>query len=60
MPGKKAHHPRDRKAAGTHDVHPIPGKGRKSSAQTEGQFSRDRKGRRGQYGAAGNSPLIEK
>jgi hypothetical protein len=48
MPGKKAHKPRNIDNA----------KGRK--AQTRGQFERDPKGRRGQYGAAGDAPLTKK
>ena len=33
---------------------------RKSAGQTEGQYERDPKGRRGQYGSAGNAPLMKK
>ena len=53
MPGKKAHHPREnaKKPAGAN---------RKSSAQTEGQFGRDPKGRTGQFTAAGDPPLMKK
>jgi len=36
------------------------GKHRKSAGQTEGQYERDTKGRRGQYGMAGNAPLMKK
>ncbi len=60
MPGKKAHKPRNVKGAGAHGVHPVPDPARKSTGQIEGQFSRDPKGKRGQYGSAGNSPLIKK
>lgn len=59
MPGKKAHKTRIVKGAGLHGVHQT-AHGRKSAGETEGQFSRDRKGRKGQYGTAGNSPLIMK
>jgi hypothetical protein len=45
---------------GTHGMHPRAGWSRKSSAQTAGQYSRDTKGRKGQYGGAGDSPLIKK
>ena len=48
MPGKKAHKPRNTQNA----------KGRK--AQTRGQNERDPKGRQGQYGGAGDAPLIMK
>lgn len=48
MPGKKAHKPRNTVNA------------RKSGGQTAGQSERDPKGRKGQYGAAGDSPLIKK
>jgi len=60
MPGKKAHKPRDVENAGTHGVHSQAGQRRKSTGQTVGQFSRDPKGRKGQFGAAGDSPLIKK
>ncbi|MCL4401155.1 MAG: hypothetical protein M1436_00625 [Acidobacteria bacterium] len=50
MPGKKAHKPRNME----------PPRGRKSTGQTNGQFERDPKGRKGQYGGAGDSPLIKK
>jgi hypothetical protein len=60
MPGKKAHKPRNVGNAGMHGVHQQAGRGRKSSGQTEGQFSRDGKGRKGQFGGAGDSPLIKK
>jgi hypothetical protein len=36
------------------------GKHRKSTGQTEGQYERDPKGRHGQYGSAGNPPLMKK
>lgn len=45
---------------GTHGMHPPAGRSRKSDAQTQGQFSRDGKGRKGQYGGAGDAPLIKK
>ena len=41
-------------------VHLQLGKGRKSAGQTQGQFERDSKGRKGQFGSAGDSPLIKK
>jgi hypothetical protein len=34
--------------------------GRKSAGQTQGQFERDVKRRRGQYGGAGDAPLMKK
>ncbi len=43
-----------------HGIHKQAAQGRKSAAQTEGQFGRDMKGRKGQYGGAGDSPLIKK
>ena len=60
MPGKKAHKPRIVANAGLHGIHLQAGHGRKSTGQTEGQFSGDVKGRKGQFGGAGNSPLIKK
>ena len=60
MPGKKAHKPRNVPSAGMHGVHPALGHGRKSTGQTEGQFGRDMKRRKGQFGGAGDSPLIKK
>ena len=47
MPGKKAHKPRNTANA-------------KRRSQTGGQNERDPKGRRGQYGGAGDAPLIKK
>jgi hypothetical protein len=55
MPGKKAHVKRN-----TDITTKAAGKARKSTGQTEGQFSRDPKGRKGQFAAAGDSPLIKK
>jgi hypothetical protein len=60
MPGKKAHKPRILENAGMHGVHQQMSGGRKSAAQTEGQFGRDMKGRKGQYSHAGGAPLIKK
>ncbi len=60
MAGKKAHKPRIVRNAGMHGVHQQAAQGRKSTGQTEGQFGRDTKGRKGQYGGAGDSPLIKK
>ena len=34
--------------------------GKNATSQTRGQFERDPKGRKGQYGGAGDSPLIKK
>ena len=48
------------KDAGTHGVHERKGHARKSEGETVGQYARDPKGRKGQYGMAGNSPLIKK
>ena len=60
MPGKKAHKNRIVENAGMHGIHQQAAQGRKSAAQTEGQFGRDTKGRRGQFGGAGDAPLIKK
>ncbi len=60
MPGKKSHKSRIVKGAGNHGVRQPPARARKSAGETEGQYARDPKGRRGQYGAAGNAPLIKK
>ncbi len=60
MPGKKAHKPRDKGDPGDHGVQSAPGAGRKSTGQTEGQFGRDRKGRKGQYTGAGDAPIIKR
>ena len=46
--------------AGVHGVQKHAGHGRKSTGETEGQFARDPKHRHGQYGGAGNPPLIMK
>jgi hypothetical protein len=45
---------------GAHRMHPPAGRSRRNSGQTEGQYARDAKGRKGQYGGAGDSPLIKK
>lgn len=34
--------------------------GKKMTAQTRGQFERDPKGRKGQFTAAGDSPIVKK
>ncbi len=60
MPGKKAHKSRLVENAGMHSVHQAAGQARKSAGETEGQYARDLKGRRGQYMSAGNPPLIKK
>jgi hypothetical protein len=60
MPGKKAHVSKIVENAGLKGVHAQPGKGRKSSGKTEGQYTRDPKGRKGQFTAAGDSPLTKK
>jgi hypothetical protein len=60
MPGKKAHQPRDPGKAGTHNVQQPPGRARKSSGQTEGQFGRDPKGRKGQFSGSGDAALNKK
>ena len=57
MAGKKAHKPKAMAAGG---VHAQAGRSRKSTGQTNGQYERDQKGRKGQYGGAGDSPLIKK
>ena len=60
MPGKKAHKSRIVPNAGMHGINNQVAGGRKSTGQTEGQFSRDAKGRKGQFGGAGDAPLIKK
>ena len=60
MPGKKAHRRRNVEHAGMHGVAEGTAHGRKSAAQTEGQYARDAKRRRGQYGGAGDPPLMKK
>lgn len=60
MPGKKAHKPREMGTTGSHNVAAHGGPGRKSTGQTVGQFGRDPKGRKGQYGGPGDSPLTKK
>ncbi len=60
MPSKKAHKPRNVENAGMHGIHSQAAPGRKSTGQTEGQYSRDGKGRKGQYTGAGDSSLIKK
>lgn len=60
MPGKKAHVKKNIENAGMHGVHQQVAAGRKSAGQNEGQYMRDMKGRKGQFTAAGDSPLIKK
>jgi len=60
MPGKKAHIHKNTENAGMHGVHKQAAPGRKSTGQTEGQYARDTKGRKGQFTAAGDAPLIKK
>jgi len=60
MPGKKAHKNRIVENAGMHGIHQQAAQGRRSAAQTEGQFSRDDRKRKGQFGAAGDAPLMKK
>ncbi len=60
MPGRKAHKNRIVQNAGMHGVHQQIAGGRKSAGQTDGQFDRDPKGRKGQFTAAGDAPLIKK
>jgi hypothetical protein len=59
MPGKKAHKPRNLEM-GARRVNARVGGARKSAGQTAGQYERDPKRRMGQYGGAGNPPLIKK
>jgi hypothetical protein len=59
MVGKKARRAKVLEGSGTHGVHGKP-HGRKSEGETPGQFTRDMKGRRGQFSGAGNPPLIKK
>jgi hypothetical protein len=56
MPGKKAHKPAIVKGAGTHGARSSG----KRVGQTPGQFARDPKGRKGQFGGAGDAPLTKK
>ena len=60
MPGKKGHKNRVVQGAGIHGVHQQAAQGRRSAAQLEGQFGRDNKGKKGQFGAAGDAPLMKK
>ena len=60
MPGKKAHKPRIVENAGIHGVHRQAAQGRRSAEQIEGQAHPDWKGRRGQFGGAGDAPLTKK
>ncbi len=41
-------------------VHTKASPGRKSAGQNDGQYMRDTKGRKGQYTAAGDAPLMKK
>jgi hypothetical protein len=41
-------------------VHKQAAPGRKSTGQNDGQYMRDTKGRKGQYTAAGDAPLMKK
>jgi len=60
MAGKKAHIHKDIQNAGMKGVHKQAAPGRKSTGQTDGQYMRDTKGRKGQYTEAGDSPLMKK
>jgi hypothetical protein len=60
MPGKKAHRRRDPGHVGLHGVGDPTAHGRKSAGQTQGQYERDVKRRHGQYGGAGDPPLMKK
>jgi hypothetical protein len=60
MPGKKAHINKIIENAGMHGVNKKAAPRRKSTGQNDGQYMRDTKGRKGQYTAAGDSPLIKK
>ena len=60
MAGKKAHKPKNlAKDSGTKGIHKSDG-GKAGFSQTPGQSERDPKRRRGQYGGAGDAPLIKK
>jgi hypothetical protein len=59
MPGKKAHKPRNTDL-GAPGAKGLAAQSRKSTGQTEGHYTRDPKGRKGQYGAAGDAPLTKK
>jgi len=60
MPGKKTHKPRNTENAGNHGIHKGGGHARKSTGETEGQYSRDPSGRKGQFTGAGDSPMTKK
>lgn len=61
MAGKKAHKPRNIEwYAGNKATSAKHGAGKTSISQTPGESQRDPKRRRGQYGGAGNPPLIKK
>jgi hypothetical protein len=60
MPVKKAHKPRNVKSDALQGVNRQAAGGRKSAGQTGGHYQRDPKGRKGQYGSAGDAPLIKK
>jgi len=46
--------------AGDHGIHSAPGSARKSTGETEGQYSRDGRGRKGQFTGAGDSSMTKK
>jgi hypothetical protein len=60
MPGKKAHIHKNIDQTGAKGVHKQAAPGRKSTGQTDGDYTRDPKGRKGQYTAAGDAPLMKK
>jgi hypothetical protein len=62
MPGKKAHKPRTStvKNAGSKGIHAKAGGGKASASQTMGDRERDPKRRIGQFGGAGDPPLMKK
>ena len=59
MPSKKTHTTRDT-GYSPRKTNVKTGGSRKSAAQTGGQYERDPKRRRGQFGGAGDAPLIKK
>jgi hypothetical protein len=59
MTGQKPHKV-NKAGAGAHGIHSATALSRRRMGQTEGQFAKDPKGRKGQYGGAGDSPLTKK
>ncbi len=60
MPKKRSRKAQKAAGAGAHGIHNQTALSRKRVGQTQGQFAKDPKGRKGQFSGAGDSPLTKK